>query len=84
MDAILGSHRTIVNMAANHSQGQTGINLKGLAGVVAAECEDKGAVVISYGEGGVRIGVENLTPQELREALCTAIHYSFVFEKEPH
>jgi len=40
-----------------------GLNLKGLAGVVAAECEDKGAVVISYGEGGVRIGVENLTPE---------------------
>jgi hypothetical protein len=84
MAAILGDDRTIVNMAADHYQGQMGINLKGLAGVVAAECEDKGAVVISYGEGGVRIGVENLTPQELREALCTAIHYSFVFEKEPH
>ncbi len=61
-----------------------GINLRGLAGTVAAECKDKGAVVISYGEGGsVRIGVENLTPQELREALCTAIHYSYVFENEP-
>lgn len=59
-----------------------GINLQGLAGSVAAECKDKGAVVISYGENGVRIGVENLTPDELREALCTAIHYSFVFEKE--
>ncbi len=59
-----------------------GINLQGLAGVVASECQDKGAVVISYGENGVRIGVENLTPDELREALCTAIHYSFAFEKE--
>jgi hypothetical protein len=59
------------------------INLKGLAGTVAAECGDKGAVVISYGEGGsVRIGVENLTPQELRQALCTAVYYSFVFEKD--
>lgn len=84
MAAILGVERTIVNMAAHHSQGQTGINLKGLAGVVAAECGDKGAIVISYGEGGVRVGVENLTPQELRDALCTAIHYSFVFEGEPH
>ncbi len=60
-----------------------GINLQGLAGTVAAECGDKGAVVISYGEGGlVRIGVENMTPQELREALCTAIHYSYVFEED--
>lgn len=59
-----------------------GINLQGLAGTVAAECQDKGAVVISYGENGVRIGVENLTPEELREALCTAIHYSFVFDQK--
>lgn len=59
-----------------------GINLQGLAGTVAAECQDKGAVVISYGKQGVRIGVENLTPTELREALCTAIHYSYVFEND--
>jgi hypothetical protein len=57
-----------------------GINLRGLARTVAAECEDKGAIVISYGKQGVRIGVDNLTPEELREALCTAIHYSYVFE----
>jgi hypothetical protein len=60
----------------------TGLNLQGLAGTVAAECNDKGAVIVSYGDAGVRIGVENLTPAELREALCTAIHYSYVFEKE--
>jgi len=59
-----------------------GINLRGLAGTVAAECNDKGAVVISFGDAGVRIGVENLTPEELREALCTAIHYSYEFEEE--
>ena len=58
------------------------ISLRGLAGTVAAECNDKGALVISYGEQGIRIGVENLTPKELREALCTAIHYSFEFEDE--
>jgi hypothetical protein len=59
-----------------------GINLRGIAGTVAAECKDKGAIVISYGEEGIRIGVENLTPEEVREALCTAIHYSYVFENE--
>ena len=59
-----------------------GISLRGLAGTVAAECNDKGAVVISFGDAGVRIGVENLTPEELREALCTAIHYSYEFEEE--
>lgn len=60
----------------------TGLSLRGLAKTIATECKDKGAVVISYGEEGVRIGVENLTPEELREALCTAIHYSFDFEDE--
>ena len=59
-----------------------GISLQGLAGTVAAECNDKGAIVISFGDAGIRIGVENLTPEELREALCTAIHYSFEFEEE--
>jgi hypothetical protein len=65
-----------------NGRDRAGISLRGLAGTVAAECGDDGAVVISYGKEGVRIGVENLTPKELREALCTAIHYSFVFEDE--
>ena len=56
------------------------LQLRGIAETVAAECGDKGAVVISYGAEGVRVGVEGLTPQELREALCTAIHYSYVME----
>jgi hypothetical protein len=59
-----------------------GINLRGLAQTVAAECEDKCAIVISRGEQGVRIGVDNLTPAELREALCTAIHYFYDFEDD--
>lgn len=58
------------------------IQLRGLAETVAAECGDKGAVVISYGSEGIRIGTEGLTPEELREALCTAIHYSYVMEEQ--
>ena len=57
------------------------LQLQGLAETVAAECGDKGAVVISYDRKHVRIGVEGLTPQELREALCAAIHYSYVMEE---
>jgi len=44
------------------------------------ESGDKGIVVISCGKDEVRIGVEKLTPEELREALCTAIHHSYDFE----
>ena len=57
------------------------LQLRGLAETVAAECGDKGAIVITFGEDGIRVGTEGLTPTELREALCTAIHYSYVFEE---
>lgn len=60
------------------------MSLRHTAGAVARNYGDKGAVVITLNaEGGeTRIGVENLTPEELRRVLCTAIHYSFVFEGE--
>ena len=60
------------------------MNLQHTAAAIARNYGDKGAVVITYNaeEGDTRIGVENLTPEELREVLCTAIHYSFVFEGE--
>ena len=58
------------------------LSLRHTAAAVARNYGDKGAVVITFGAEGARIGVENLTPDELRDALCTAIHYSFVFEGE--
>ena len=58
------------------------LSLRHTAAAVARNYGDKGAVVISFGSEGTRIGVENLTSEELREALCTAIHYSYVFEGE--
>ncbi len=58
------------------------LSLRHTAGAVARNYGDKGAVVITYGSDGVRIGIESLTPSELREALCTAIHYSYVFESD--
>lgn len=58
------------------------VDLRRTAKAIASNYGDKGAVVISVGENGVRVGTEGLTPQELREALCVAINYSFVFEDE--
>lgn len=57
------------------------LRLRGLAETIASECGDKGAIVITLGDEGIRIGTEGFTPTELREALCTAINYSYVFEK---
>jgi hypothetical protein len=56
------------------------MKLRHTAAAIARNYGDKGAVIISVGENGTRIGVENLTPAEVRDALCAAIHYSFVFE----
>ena len=58
------------------------LSLRQTAAAVARNHGDKGAVVISYGEEGIRIGTESLTPAEVREALCVAMHYSFLFEDE--
>ena len=43
------------------------LSLRHTAGAVARNYSDKGAIVITYGKGIVRIGSENLTPLELRE-----------------
>src|ERR1700685_2906470 len=59
------------------------LNLRRTAGAIARNYGDKDAIVITFsGDGLTRVGVENLTPEELREALCTAIRYSFVFADE--
>ena len=47
---------------------------------MAANYGDKGAVVISVSDEGVRVGTEGLTPDELRRALCIAINYTLESE----
>lgn len=57
------------------------LGLRKTANAIAANYHDKGAIVISVSnENDVRIGTEGLTPEELRNALCVAINYSFEFE----
>ncbi len=57
------------------------IDLKRQARAIASSYDDKGAIIISVGDEGIRIGTEGLTPDELRQALCVAINYSFVFQE---
>ena len=54
--------------------------LDDLAAIAAADHGDKGGIVITLGTRGVRIGASGLTGDELRKALCTAIHYTYVHE----
>ena len=67
-------------MARIHPQVRS-LDLQRTAGMIAQNYGDKGAIVITFGEQGVRIGTEGLTPQEVRDALCMTIHYSYLFEK---
>lgn len=56
--------------------------LKTTASVIARSYQDKGAIIITSNENGdIRIGTDGLTSNELRECLCVAINYSFVFEE---
>jgi hypothetical protein len=58
----------------------TAYSLNGLrttAKAVAAQYEDEGAIVISVGKEGVRIGTEGLSFQQIHDALCIAINYNF-------
>jgi hypothetical protein len=55
--------------------------LRQLAKSVASEYGDKGAIVISYGGDGVRIGVEGLSRPEAEKALCIAIYYGILFSE---
>jgi hypothetical protein len=52
--------------------------LRQMARTVAFMHGDKGALILTLGKDGVRIGSEGLTPTELRELLCVAISYSFL------
>ncbi len=57
------------------------IKLRNMARGIAKSYGDKGAIVISMGDEGIRIGTEGLSVDEVREALCVAIHYSYCFEE---
>jgi hypothetical protein len=58
------------------------LSLSHAAAALARNYGDKGAVVISFGDEGTRIGVGNLAPEELREALRIAMLCSFALENE--
>jgi hypothetical protein len=58
----------------------TPIDLRRTARALAANYGDKGAVVITVNDEGVRIGTEGLSPDELQYALCVAINYTFEFK----
>ncbi len=74
---------TVSNLeTSGQSRPITAIDLKRMAGSIAAGYGDKGAVVITCGPDGFRIGVSGLTHRELQDALCVANHYNFCHMEE--
>jgi len=57
----------------------TPLSLRKMANSIASSYGDVGAIVISVGEQGTRIGVEGLDAHQIQEALCLAIHYNYCF-----
>ena len=51
------------------------LDLTKMASSIASTYRDKGAIVITSGEDGIRIGVHGLDLREAEDALCTAIYH---------
>jgi hypothetical protein len=43
---------------------------------------DAGAVIISYGKDGIRLGMHGVSPADAEKALCTPSYYHILFEHE--
>ena len=54
------------------------IDLERMARSIATSYGDNGAVVITSGPEGFRIGVSGLTDRELQDALCVGIHHNLL------
>ena len=56
-------------------------DLKRMARSISRSYGDKGAIVLSVGDDGIRIGVYGLDAKEIQDALCVGIHYNFTMDK---
>ena len=69
-------------MGKNKENKINPIKLTAMANSIAKSYGDKGSIVITMDDEGIRIGTKGLTFGEVREALCAAIHYSYCFEDD--
>ena len=50
------------------------VDLTHSAAAIARNYHDKGAIIITSGDEGIRVGVHGLDLRECQDALCTAIY----------
>jgi len=58
------------------------VDLKRMARSIAATYGDKGAIVLTVGAEGIRVGVFGLDAREIQDALCVGIHYNFEMDRQ--
>jgi hypothetical protein len=54
------------------------VDLERMARSIAQAYGDKGAIIITVGKDGVRIGIHGLDAREIQDALCVGLFYNFV------
>ena len=52
------------------------MDLRRTAAAIASNYGDDGAVIITRGKDGIRIGVHNIEPSDLQDMLCVAIYHA--------
>jgi hypothetical protein len=52
------------------------LDLRRMAASIASTYGDGGAIIITSGDNGIRIGVHGLNGREIQEALCVAIYHA--------
>jgi hypothetical protein len=57
------------------------LDLERMARSIAATYGDKGAIVLTVGAEGTRVGVFGLDAREIQDALCVGIHYNFEMDR---
>ena len=58
------------------------VDLQRMARSIAQAYGDKGAIVLTVGKDGVRIGLHGLDAREIQDALCVGLFYNFVKDAE--
>jgi hypothetical protein len=54
------------------------VDLERMARSIAQAYGDKGAIIITVGKDGVRVGIHGLDAREIQDALCVGLFYNFV------
>jgi hypothetical protein len=53
-----------------------------MARSIAQTYGDKGAIILTVGKDGIRVGMHGLNAREILDALCVGLHYNFIKDED--